>query len=233
MKKTILILANSIRCGGRCVAGRELTRDTSGKWQPGAWIRPVSPVGEGELNSRNCIINVAGTDREVAPFDIVEIELIGPAPDKYQCENWALDTTVPMKWIESATRSLLNACVENPTSLWHNAGMNPRKISCEISKEVAPTANSLFLVRVNKAEFRKYVLYYGTGNSTKRLANFTYHDVLYQLPITDPMVEELFKPTPNGVSSFTKSQCLIVVSLAKPFKGMRYKIVASILEEAS
>lgn len=41
MKKTFVVLANSIRRGCRCIGGREMFQK-DGKWFYGSWIRPVS-----------------------------------------------------------------------------------------------------------------------------------------------------------------------------------------------
>ena len=40
--KAIVILANSVRSGHRCVAGKELIRDGDG-WEVGPWIRLTDP----------------------------------------------------------------------------------------------------------------------------------------------------------------------------------------------
>lgn len=232
MKKTILVLANSFRPGGRCVAGRELTQDVSGNWQLRGWIRPVSASGEGGLNPWHCRVNAIGGIREVAPMDIVEIELIGPAPDEYQCENWTLDITVPMKWIGIAPQSLLNACVEAPPLLLYNQE-DMAKVYREMGEVVESNSRSLVLVKVDDVEFTKSVWFDGIRNKARKRAVFTYHNMPYNLPITDPMAEKYFDQAPNGVYRPEKQKCFIVMSSGRPYRGRRYKFVASILEEAS
>ncbi len=46
--KRILCLANSRKTSGRCIAGREITETGAG-----AWIRPVSGRGSGEISEED------------------------------------------------------------------------------------------------------------------------------------------------------------------------------------
>jgi hypothetical protein len=66
-------LANSYKHGERCIAGKSL--DT------GAWVRPVSDVGHGEVPSKVRLIG----GREPLPLDILDIPLAVEGPD-YGCQ---------------------------------------------------------------------------------------------------------------------------------------------------
>jgi hypothetical protein len=46
--KRIVVLANSIKNSGRCLAGKELLR-TRGGWDPGGWVRVVGTEDGGEV----------------------------------------------------------------------------------------------------------------------------------------------------------------------------------------
>lgn len=50
--KRIIVLANSIKKGGRCVAGREVEGKEA---TVGNWVRPISDESEGESMSRHMV----------------------------------------------------------------------------------------------------------------------------------------------------------------------------------
>jgi hypothetical protein len=80
MKRQIVILANSFRPGGRCVAG--ICMDT------GEWIRPVS-------RSANRAVPGVTSISSLDLLSIVEVSFAGDRPtpfDRYQCENWFGDS---------------------------------------------------------------------------------------------------------------------------------------------
>jgi hypothetical protein len=58
----LICLANSVKLGGRCVAG--ITRST------GDWIRPISTFSDGSLTSRNYVLN---NGKPAALLDVVKI----------------------------------------------------------------------------------------------------------------------------------------------------------------
>jgi len=68
--KRIVVLANSIKKGGRCVAGRELTDNEA---CTDKWLRPISTEVEGELMPKHMRLN---TNKGVEVLDIIDIPLI-------------------------------------------------------------------------------------------------------------------------------------------------------------
>ena len=71
----ILVVANSRKTGGRCVAGVSLRN--------GRLVRPVSPRGNGELSDREC--GVGG--RTPRLLEVVSFAHRGPEDDPAQPEN--------------------------------------------------------------------------------------------------------------------------------------------------
>ena len=46
--KNIVVLANSVKRSGRCLAGKEVVSE-SGNWKIGQWIRPVATEAGAEI----------------------------------------------------------------------------------------------------------------------------------------------------------------------------------------
>jgi hypothetical protein len=67
---------------------------------------------------------------------------------------------------------------------------------------------------------------------------FTYAGTEYNLPITDPTMDSRYFQSfpaldqpPREIACRSPASCLLVVSLAPPFKdGYHYKVVATVLE---
>lgn len=78
MKIQMLVLANSKKRGGRCLAG--IRTDTLD------WIRPVTESSHNEMPTQSCINSI--TAEPLRPLDLIEIEIEEPLPLKYQRENW-------------------------------------------------------------------------------------------------------------------------------------------------
>jgi hypothetical protein len=70
----------------------------------------------------------------------------------------------------------------------------------------------------------------------KRRALFSYAGTDFDLAITDPDIDtKYFKPFPGPGSpprtiQLESNNCLLCISLTKPFHGYHYKLVATILE---
>jgi hypothetical protein len=72
----------------------------------------------------------------------------------------------------------------------------------------------------------------------QRRALFEYSGVQYDLPVTDPTMDQrhftpfpVLNQPPRDVLPTSPERCLLVVSLAAPFTdGYHYKVVATVLE---
>ena len=76
MKIEVLLLANSKKLGGRCLAG--LRTDD---W---TWFRPVSGTQHGAISTKECEV-VGGILR---PLDLITCDVTRQAPSPHQAENW-------------------------------------------------------------------------------------------------------------------------------------------------
>ena len=122
--KDFVILANSRKISGRCVAGKEIVNST-----PGAWIRPVSSRPHQEINEEERRYN-GGTRADL--FDIVSVEMKKHVPSHHQSENQLINEGV--YWVKKGTADWkqVQRCIDaNTGDLWINghhsySGINDR-----------------------------------------------------------------------------------------------------------
>lgn len=152
MKKTFLVLANSIRRGCHCIAGREMfLRDD--KWRYGSWVRPVSQQGEGEVSTHECLL----TDgRQPKVLDVVEVPLTGKQNYACQPENYFIDASVRWRKVGAMPGNRLSAIEEKPAHLWLQPGTRTDRIHPDIAVEslVPFPFQSLYLIRPVNLRFR-------------------------------------------------------------------------------
>jgi hypothetical protein len=234
MKKTIGILANSIRRGCHCIAGRELTQRDS-QWYWGGWVRPVSSHGEGEVSHRECRY---ANGSLAAVLDMVEIEFTAPQPAAHQPENWVIDASHRWQKVGTLSTGGLPSVVEEPAHLWFQRGTRTDRIHQNAAPSSLAPFQSLFLIMPRNLRFKIWTADdpFRDGPRKHRRALFAYGNVSYDLPITDPTMEQrYFSPFPaiNQPERVIQAPAgtMLVVSLAAAFKdGYHYKVVATVLE---
>jgi hypothetical protein len=236
MKKTFLVLANSIRRGRHCIAGREMfLRDD--RWCHGSWVRPVSQQGEGEVSTNECLL----TDgRQPKVLDVVEVPLTGKQNYACQPENYFIDASVRWRRVGAMPKNSLSAIEEKPAHLWLQPGMRTDRIHPDIAVESLVPFQSLYLIRPVNLRFRIWEAddEFRSGPRKHRRAIFMYAGTEYNLPITDPTMDaRYFRPfpalnqPPQEIAPKEPGKVLLVVSLTVPFTdGYHYKVVATVLE---
>lgn len=218
--KRMVCFANSLKTGGRCVAGRE--RLPSGY---GGWVRPVSARPTAELSLAECRYG-DGTWPKL--LDILDVGLKKPLPDKHQMENHLVDSTYWVKRGELAWGEM-EKLVEEPDSLWHNGertyyGINDvvaQRLASELDGSLALIRPESVAIRVGKegaAEFPR-----------KTRALLSYRGVEYSLKVTDPVAEQAFQLRGDG--EYPLDGVYLCVSLTEPYErdGRCYKIVAGVI----
>lgn len=232
-EKTLLILANSVRGQPkRCVAGREITGLAKGPIEFGAWVRPVSRHGDGEVSLEERTLS---NGREVAVLDIVRVYLTARQGDPLQPENWVIDGRRTWEHVLSIAPRDIDELVEEPDGLWREPDSPSDSISAGYANGTPPT-QSLYLIKPNRLNlsFHKEDSPWGIRN--RRRARFTYQRVNYDLAITDPTVEKRYGVVIPGVNKSPRtvdleSRCYVCASLAhQPFNGRHYKLVAAIID---
>jgi hypothetical protein len=228
LRKSIIVLANSFKRNERCVAGRELVL-VNGQSVLSSWIRPVSTHGDGELRPPERVI--ARTRAEVGVRDIVEVALARHSDDPTQPENWVLFGRGDWTDVSASHRRLsLDELEEQPPGLWLDpATTTDRTREAWLAK--CPPPQSLYVVRAERLLVRLSSDPLGKPSYRCR---FDYRGLQYYLSLTDPKARRTLDPSvpragasPVDVPVGTVRVC---ISLARPFRGFHYKVVATILE---
>lgn len=210
MKTRLIILANSFRPGGRCIAGIDI--------ETGEWIRPVSRDAD-----RAVPVSVA---ENVKLLDIVSIPLASDKPrDCYQRENRFVDSW-DWKVVDSLSPNEIIKYCESNTVILHNR--SDKVYSVKMEALPFEQWKSLQLVR-KEVKFHRSP----THNNPDRWAAsfYVYGARPLAFVVTDPMIQDRLN---NGEEVGT--DCILTLSLAAPWapteNAMKrcYKLVAGVIE---
>lgn len=198
----VVVLANSIKHGQHCVAGKCVNT--------GSWIRPVSNLQGGELSHQQAKIQNPHGIFNVRPLQKARMGLAQHAPLPHQPENYLIDGTV---WVQnySFNAGQLNTLLDTPGDLW---GAGNRVDYDQITAGLFNVPQSLYLVQVENLS-----LYYTEDD--KRRVSFSYGGIDYDLAATDPRFDEI-------VTKNLPTSGILCVSLGENYQGYCYKLVATI-----
>ncbi len=233
--KTILVLANSLKKGGRCIAGREVLWMRDGRWHFGTWVRPVSAHGDGELYHEETI---RGDGAMVQVMEFATVMLARNQGEPCQPENWVI--AGPRCWTaldRPCKLPPMAALQEKPVDLWIDKAELNDRISPQRLAELRP-GFSLAVIRPQELT----LAWWSEMNSFKKRpqskfrARFTYNGEKYELSLTDPLAtDRLCKPMPavgekpRTLALQSAHGPLLCVSLTPFFNGFHYKVAATIL----
>ncbi len=212
MKEEIIILANSLKHGHRCVAGKTIYNKQ--------WIRPVSNInGDAIQLDQTAVLNTR-TNRKwpLKLLQKAEITFSQYAPrPNHQPENFVI---APTPWIDKykIDKNDLTNYLDSPESLWGSGTYVPyQNIQSGCSQKIEA---SLYLIKVEN--LRLYTNQFN-GNIRRR-ASFLYHSINYDLPATCLTFDDHIRQ--NDLY-----QCAILcISLGEPspHDNRCYKLIASI-----
>jgi len=240
ISKTLIVLANSVKRSGRCLAGKEVVR-TGDQWKVGGWMRPVATSDGGEVPVYG-MRQALGRDPNLLEILEIPLDRVASLPD--QPENWLLVTPLRAKswkslgrfqWAE--TPLLLDA----PQQLWSDPGSGPRRIK-EGYPRAMPEPASLYLVKPDKIESIRVwsepnhpSAEYGVKK--RRVARIRYAGVLHECDIDDPDFAARYYPKfpsindpPVEIKLARPDATLVCVSVTGAFRGHHYKIAAAFFE---
>jgi hypothetical protein len=190
----ILILANSTKNGGFCVAGKDIVSNK--------WIRLVGDKDGAELTLSQIIYNDVTGKRQMIryePFNkFIRLNIGDPVPLLYQPEN-ILISSEPWQEIQVTQH---NITYDTPIDLW---GAGDRIKAYDIEQGLLNILQSLYLIQVSNLQF-----YVNDYNSHR--ACFKYGDNVYDLGAT--MNPAIFCDLVNGMRAHNN---ILTVSLAGPF----------------
>jgi hypothetical protein len=242
-EKTIVVLANSYKRGGRCIAGKEVTKAGDNQWNlTHTWIRPVSEDLASHGAVSDAFYKIGGQD--IYLMDIVTVSLIDHLPEPGQPENWLIDASIP--WISHGqfNASVCSRLLDSPNDVWlDQAHVIPTAAVSYQYEQQSMITDSLKLIQPHNLLFHlKNDFNEHEGRFERKLsASFRYNGQDYSgLSVTDPIIRrilgrqfpeegagEIMKPLNNGDAYW------LCVSLSPRFgvQNRRYKLVAGVIDQ--
>jgi hypothetical protein len=219
-------LANSLKEGGLCVAGREVLQAGFG-----AWLRPVSARPRAELTYLEYhYVDGSGP----ALLDVIDVPLLKASPHAHQTENHLIDPSRRWSKIGRCSFSRLPSLLERPATLWRNTGQTAfGRYNCVDWPEASSERTSLLLV--DGAGLAVCVKPGMTGRKSF-YGEFHFGGEFYRLCITDPLVRDHFDTCPCGRYPFPAvGRIFLCVSLTEPYEGdgRCHKLIAAVIAEHS
>lgn len=217
MQKKMVVLANSRKCGGYCLAGKAL--DAAGHVV--GWVRPViGTTADGVPRSRT----VCSDGRQVAILDIVALEYGPPAPALHQRENRLMGPAALRRCGRVTWEELAILADDASSGLWIDGHSSHCGLNDRVPKSRLPElSGSLQLVApANVLVYRKP----GFGDQVKHRAEFHVGQRRYNLALTDAVATLWLK----GAHQLALSDAYVCVSLAVPFHdGFAYKLATAVI----
>jgi hypothetical protein len=209
MYKTVLILANSIKHKGHCVAGKELATNT--------WIRFVGDENGKELSKEQIKYTNSYGEYSTTPLKVLKVEVSKKCALSHQPENYLItgskwEQVNPYKY-DCITSGLL----DTPINLW---GITDSVADSDISGKKIVITQSLYLVKVSNLITDCQL---DANDKKKRRIRFTYGGVNYNLAVTDPKFDEIHAGKVHHNS-------ILCISLGELFEATNkhYKIIAGV-----
>lgn len=243
--KHILILANSEREGGRCIAGKLATPLEGESVDFGQqWIRLNNPgsSGSGAVPYVHTLCHSPHRSA-VRPLDIVKVTLLDQCNNPDHPEDWNYDPSVPWEWVGTANKDCLAAIVDTPPTLWHDG--SEKAVHAGYIRKM-PQPASLYLINAPSGwsfeHFKEWNQHKGYDKKRRRL-KMTFGGRYHDFSVTDSEFDRRFKlpgaasQWPDIPSKLTVPHpdsvyfCLSLTGLTPPdFISHHYKICATIFE---
>jgi hypothetical protein len=211
----IIVLANSKKNGGRCIAGKSLSSTPYF-----SWVRPVADRGNNSIMRNEYTYESGGEPRLL---DVAEISLIGPCGEPPQTENWILNNSVKWKKAMELNLDLLPIFTDPDASLWidgfsSSGGFNDRVPE----KLIGSVQSSLRLIAVNDLRIQFF--------GDKARGFFNYLGENYGLVVTDPVQINHLRSMGSG--EYAVGDVFLTISLGEYYQGYRYKLIAAIIAQS-
>jgi len=208
----IICFANSLKRGGRCIAG--INSST------GEWVRPISRLDDGRIPS-----NLSTVDGEpIQPLDIIDIPLFDQGKG-YECENRFISSKIWRRLGKAEPEDIAQYCEEEILHSDYDDWLNAVPYSYLMD---LPFKQRRTLQLVEAQDFRVWCNSYGKWKGAIPLA--TKENLVAN--VTDPA---LCTKLNNGYS--LSAQCLIALSLSQPWKkpdsedeSLCYRLIAGVIE---
>lgn len=226
-QRTIICLANSRKPpSGRCIAGKELGGERAGQWLRPVSARPSREVSEEERRYK--------TGEKAQLLDIISVPLNSYSPLGHQTENHVLADDYYWAKVGTATQDQVAAQIDPyDANFWIQAESTYHGLNDKVSEQVAAgITSSLKLITSADLQIRVHMEEGFEGRpSRKRVrAQFGYQNQTYRLSVTDPEIEDCYLKQAEG--SYNIGSATLCISLAEPWNGYAFRVVASIIYPA-
>jgi hypothetical protein len=247
--KTIVVLADSWKKGGKCLAGKELNMEGNSIVGVGQWIRPISSAhvvtpgkSEGGQVTDQEIRKVLGRECGPRMLEVIDMSFSGPCATTEQPENWTLDMSVRWKSRGYLKWKHIEMLVDHPDELWDSSGRGWNRV--DGGYEQRPGFQSLYCIKtispiiaeIGSRPIKRGSLEQKLYRTLKLPHGYQTHD----FTISDPVFEAAHKAQYPAVGAPTKefvipTGTLVTVSLtpAVSFTGAlpyHYKMAAAIIQ---
>ena len=229
--KRIVVLANSVKNSGRCLAGKEII-SKRGEFELGSWIRVVGSEEGGEVLV-SWMLEQLG--REPRLLDVVDVPLEGIVPLPDQPENWLMVRRAP--WRDRGTLPMeeLPKFLDHPLQLW---GTHKRDVEAGYVETMGEPASLYFIepevVGPVRAWTDKNLNESGSRiDKQHRRISLKYRRTFHEFTVTDPLLQTECYPDiplhgedPLSVDVSLGGPTYVCISLTPPWHGKQYKIAA-------
>ena len=218
--KRIVCLANSVKTGGRCIAGKEVKGSGYG-----GWIRPIGGRETDELLISECDL---GAGAQPKLLDVIEVPLQGATPHNHQSENHLIHPK-PWRRVDKIAWSELKSISDQPPHLWQNHDHTKGgQFDCMSREDAFSFSTSLALIWVPKLIAEVSPSPWKARKDYR--GSFEYMGDMYKFKITDPAAVESLKT--KGEGSHEIKAAFLTISLTEPWEkdnNRCYKLIAAII----
>jgi hypothetical protein len=222
--KRVVILANSRKPPGRCVAGIEIAGTHV------VWVRPVGDVYGAGLKPWERRLPDGS---EPLPLDVVDFVVARHVPVDCHSENWLVDADRPRRRAGTFGFDDLNQLVSDPDTLWTNdeetvLGLNDLVAEAELEN----FADSILLLGPQRLVLSAHTNRWSEKQELR--ATFAHRGVRYRLKVTDPVYEDRYLTGEDG--EFVVPTAYLTISLGEPWPKpgseqlYSSKLVAAVIE---
>jgi hypothetical protein len=220
----MVVFANSVKHGGRCIAGRAASPSGADSVAIRHWLRPVSQ-DQGSQGALVPGLDFSTEDRRyIRPLDIVEVPLLGHRPEPAQPENWLVARRVQWKRAGSLSRAGVLGLIDEDHTLWVAKGQATDRVPEE---RAARLKDSLALVRPKQLEFRA-----GTSmrGQLQVRASFDWRGSHFDISVTDDGFKARWLAAGRPKAMVRSNDCALCISVGTLFEGARFLLVAGVIE---
>jgi hypothetical protein len=219
--RDIVILANSRRHNGHCIAGKDLSTHQ--------WIRPINILGKGQTRlDQSAFLDsdfktLTGNASSPGLMDCVRIGLGKNCPLYYQPENVFIDAT---RWETRSPCSLneITKFVDSPKSCCLQDDDPYYKTIPAKDLMANPPKPSLSMIRLNRKSNNIEVEHTTKqGKNPQHRLHFDYGSKRYDFPITDYNYEILVSKSQNDDSRLF-NDCFVTIGLGEKFSPYDTKL---------